>query len=398
MPPAWVPQLLDAGLVTEAQVRASVAEDGQSTSISVIRNLLSNGLDERALAGFFVSLGFGPILRARELARADADLVSRLAGKDAHDYAALPLRPSPAGAVVAMADPTDPEALERITEALGGPVLPTVARFSDLLDALDSAYPGDRPTIVSDPLGSVPGEHPSGVVPLVQERLPAQSAKAGDTGRTHPSLDPKLAGLAHTASSVWDRAWDRSKGVGTAAPDAPPMTAPPMTAPVVTAPAMEAVASPNLSELGQVATRDDVVRVACEACLAVASGAAFLALRKGVFRGWDGAGANITSAGIRSLWVPATNPSLLSEVAHSGKPYRGPHGQTAADHLLRAALGSQGRDLLIAPVLIGQRMCGLLCATDPAPDTDAIDEVAAAMGRAFQRVIAVKKASEPPPT
>ncbi|MEM8609989.1 MAG: hypothetical protein AAGF92_23055 [Myxococcota bacterium] len=382
----WAAQLLEAGLVTEAQLHTSGAESEDATSIDVIRALVSSGLDERALAGFFVSLGFGPMLQARELARADVTLAGKLSGRDAHDHCALPLRPSPAGAVVAMADPTDTGAVARLEDVLGGPVLPTVARFSDLLDALDALYPGDRPTIVSDALSSVRGQNPSGVVPLVQGK-PAEAAAVTATDRTLPSLDPKLAGLAHTASSVWDRAWDRTTGVGTAVPPMPAVTAPPS----------QPVPGPNLSELARVTSRDDAVRVACQACLSAASGSAFLALRKGVFRGWDGAGPNITSASIRSLWVPATNPSVLSEVAHSGKPYRGPHGQTAADHLLRAALGSQGRDLLIAPVFIGSRMCGLLCATDPSPDTDVIDQVAEAMGRAFQRLIATRKASEPPP-
>ena len=151
------------------------------------------------------------------------------------------------------------------------------------------------------------------------------------------------------------------------------------------------VLEPDLVELGQVTTRDDVVRAGCEACLASASGAAFLALRKGVFRGWAGAGDDIANASIRSLWVPATNPSVLNDVAHRGEVFRGPHGQTAADHLLRAALGSQGLELVVAPVLIGTRICGLLCATDPGPDSGPIESVAEAMGQAFQRLIVSQK-------
>ncbi|MEM7136865.1 MAG: hypothetical protein AAF500_09825 [Myxococcota bacterium] len=390
MASAWVGQLVEAGLVTEAQVRDSGARDAEKAPVEAMRGLLSQGLDERALAGFFVSLGFGPVLRARELARADTELVQRLSGKDAHDLCAVPLRPSPAGAVVAMADPTDAEAIDRLAEALGGPILPTVARLSDLLDALDQLYPGDRPTVVSDPMSAARSKHPSGVVPLIQDK----AARAPQTpDGTLPSLDPKLAGLAHTASSVWDRAWDRNTGVESAPPPADEQdTQDARDEPIANArPASTAPESPSLSELGHVTTRDEVVRVACEACLTHASGAAFLALRKGVFRGWDGAGAHVTSASIRSLWVPASNPSVLSDVAHRGKSFRGPHGQTAADHLLRAAIGSQGRDIFVTPVRIGERTCGLLCATDPVADPRGIEEVASAMGRAFQRLIVSHK-------
>ncbi|MEM7433514.1 MAG: hypothetical protein AAF436_00085 [Myxococcota bacterium] len=390
MASAWVGQLVEAGLVTEAQVRESGARDADKAPVEVMRGLLSQGLDERALAGFFVSLGFGPVLRARELARADSELVRRLAGKDAHDLCAVPLRPSPAGAVVAMADPTDAGAIDRLAEALGGPILPTVARLSDLLDALDQLYPGDRPTVVSDPMSAARSKRPSGVVPLIQDK-PEPVAHTRDG--TQPSLDPKLAGLAHTASSVWDRAWDRNTGVESAPPnddaqDEPQAHDKPMVEAVQTSTTPEA---PNLSELGRASTRDEVVRVACEACLAHASGAAFLALRKGVFRGWGGAGPHVTSASIRSLWVPASNPSVLSDVVHRGTSFRGPHGQTAADHLLRAAIGSQGRDIFVTPVRIGERTCGLLCASDPVADARAIEEVASAMGRALQRLIVSHK-------
>lgn len=374
----WVAQLLDIGLVTEAQVRASQPDGADLSSLQVVRNLIAQGLNERTLAGFFVSLGFGPMLQADDLARADPNLVRRLPGSDARELCAMPLRPSAAGAIVAMADPTDQEAVRVLTEALGGAILPTAAKLSDLMASIERAYPADRPTLVSDPLTLARERHPSRVVPAVQQPPSSQDTSVTSTDKTLESFDPGLVGLAETASPVWDRAWDRSIGG-----DADPVPSASMTA--------AQVIEPDLSELGRVTTRDEVVRAGCEACLATADGAAFLALRKGVFRGWHGVGENITSASIRSLWVPATNPSVLNDVAHSGETFRGPHGQTAADQLLRAALGSQGREVLIAPVLIGTRMCGLLCASDPGPDSAPIESVAEAMGRAFQRLIASRK-------
>ncbi len=374
MEKGWVAQLLDVGLVTEAQVRSSQPPGADLPSPELVRNLIAQGLDERILAGFFVSLGFGPMLQAQDLARADLDLVRRLPGSQAHELSALPLRPSPAGAIVAMADPTDERAVRALSDALGGPILPTVAKLSDLTAAIERAYPADRPTLVTDPFALGGQRHPSGVVPLVHGKPGAH--KSSTTGQTLQSFDPAL--LAATASPVWDAAWDRSAGGGDSAA-APSSLAVPQAV------------EPDLTELGRVNTRDDVVRAGCEACLAAARGAAFLAIRKGVFRGWDGAGDGITSASIRSLWVPASNPSVLNDVAHSGEVFHGPLGKTAADHLLSAALGSRGRDFVIAPVRIGSRICGLLCATDPGPDSGPIEAVADAMGRAFQRLIVTRK-------
>ena len=407
MPGQLVDQLVEAGLVTEAQARASHAGYPLVSSARVIQTLVAQGLDERVLAGFFVAKGFGPMLQAPELSRADPQLVRLVSPTDAHDLCAMPLRPSAAGAVVAMADPTDVRAIETLSVALGGRILPTVAKLSDLLEAIGRVYPADRPTVMSAPVAAARSRMPSGVVPLVQE-------KQEDTDQTLDDFEPPLSGLASTASPEWDRAFSRSTTerdvsitpLSTHVP-LPIVSSPPSFFPSEPAPPSselapgrpveqaEAVSDPalesRLTELLHASSRDEAVRLACQACLVLSRGAAFLALRKGVFRGWDGAGEDVTSASIRSLWVPASNPSILNEVLHSGKAFRGAYGQTAADHLFRAAFGSHGREVVICPVLIGSRMVGVLCANDPAADTSVIEQIASSLGQAFERLIVAQK-------
>ncbi|MGB5366705.1 MAG: hypothetical protein WBN14_10590, partial [Polyangiales bacterium] len=203
MPGRLVDQLVDAGLVTEAQARASDAGDPLLPSGQVAQSLVSEGLDERALAGFFVNLGFGPMLRARDLARADADLVRRLPGAVARDLCAIPLRPSRVGAIVAMADPTDERSVAKLSELLGDSILPTVAKLSDLRESIDRAYPTEQPTPASDPLALARSRSatPTGAVPLVNAKAPS------GTEKTVPSFDAPLSDLVSTASPVWDRAW-----------------------------------------------------------------------------------------------------------------------------------------------------------------------------------------------
>ena len=65
--------------------------------------------------------------------------------------------------------------------------------------------------------------------------------------------------------------------------------------------ALAATSNPtDLAVLGRAQSRDEAVERACEACVALSRGAAFLALRKGAFRGWAGAGEEVTAAAIRS--------------------------------------------------------------------------------------------------
>jgi hypothetical protein len=391
MPGDFVAALLEAGLVTESQARAAGATSGASSGADVVARLVDAGLDERVLAGFFVSRGFGPILQAAELARADLDLVRRLTPSDARTLVAMPLRPSAAGAVVAMADPTDEDAVAHLSDVFGGRILPTVARLSDLKAAIDRHFPPASVTPIEDSARPLRGRAPSGVMPLVQEKALA-SEDTLDGGRAPD--------FASTASPVWDRAWSRSNterevsltpqvGRMPSHMPIPSIVSPSAHAPTVSESAIDGY----LAELSSVDSRDDAVLVACKACAATSRGAAFLALRKGVFRGWDGVGDEVTSAAIRSLWVPASNPSMLNEVLHGGKVFRGAYGDTAADHLFRSAFGTHGRDVAICPVHVGSRMVGVLCVNDPPAETDSLERVAEALGQAFQRLIVAAKTS-----
>ncbi len=392
MPGLLVDELVEVGLVTEAQACAVREGDALVSTSQVMARLVELGLDERALAGFFVSQGFGPMLQSAELARADLDLAHRVRPADAHRLCAMPLRPSGVGAIVAMADPTDQEAVAELSAMLGGRILPTVAKLSDLRAALDQVYRREVSGSASD--GDLPAHSrlPSGVVPLVQEK--PDGSEGTEIDGTAPLPD-----FASNASPVWDRAWNRSNterdvSLTPKASGAPSQMPLPSLAASPRAPAeavSESELDAHLAALGRAQSRDDAVERACEACAAMSRGAAFLALRKGVFRGWAGAGDDVTTAGIRSLWVPASNPSTLNEVLHSGKPFRGAYGQTAADHLFRAAFGARGHEVVIVPVLVGTRMVGVLCANDPRGETDGIERLGAALGAAFERLIVAHK-------
>ena len=396
MPGLLIDELVEVGLVTESQART--AREGQAllSTSQVMARLVELGLDERVLAGFFVSQGFGPMLQSAELARADLQLARRVRPKDAHRLCAMPLRPSAAGAIVAMADPTDEQAVAELRAILGGRILPTVAKLSDLRDSLERVYPQDVSTPVSDGDEVASSRLPSGVVPLVQEKPETADSRPDEL------IPPLTTDFASNASPVWDRAWNRSKTErdvsltpkATRAPSQMPL--PSLGTPSSAPPeeVSESELDAHLAVLGRAQSRDEAVERACEACAALSRGAAFLALRKGVFRGWAGAGEEVTTAAIRSLWVPASNPSTLNEVLHSGKPFRGAYGQTAADHLFRAAFGAQGHDVAIVPVLVGTRMVGVLCANDPRGETEDLERVATALGAAFERLIVARKTGD----
>ena len=149
-------RLVQAGLVTPHDL-AEVLGAAPPHEAALVRALVRRGLSEDAIVGFFIASGFGPLMDAAELAAADPRALHALSPTIACELVALPVRASPAGLIVAMAAPTDAHALGELRRAVGGEVLPAVARESELSAALARAYPGgERPRSAPPPLESEP--------------------------------------------------------------------------------------------------------------------------------------------------------------------------------------------------------------------------------------------------
>jgi hypothetical protein len=149
----------------------------------------------------------------------------------------------------------------------------------------------------------------------------------------------------------------------------------------------------TLASLRASRDRDAIVRLACEAASTVARTTVFLALRKGVLRGWEGTGA-VSPDALRNLWIPASSPSVFQRVIEAAEPHRGPHGTSAADKLFRAATGSRGSVLVVEPIRVGDRVVAVLCADAPRfgpAGIERLEALAHAVGTALERVIVEAK-------
>ena len=114
-------RLVRAGLLTRQQLARALA-GGPAHGKVLVLSLLEGGLSEDALAGFFVADGFGPLLEGDALS--SGALAGVLRPEMARGLLALPIRRSPAGLVVAMADPSDRDSVDEIRFAVGSDVLP----------------------------------------------------------------------------------------------------------------------------------------------------------------------------------------------------------------------------------------------------------------------------------
>ncbi len=140
--------------------------------------------------------------------------------------------------------------------------------------------------------------------------------------------------------------------------------------------------------------RDEVVELACRGALTVCRSVVLLALKRGVLKGWDGAGAGLTRDAVRNVWIPTNSPSMFREVVARSEPYAGPHGTSAADGLFRAAVGSRGGECVLMPIGVGGKVVAVLAADDVRfgrEGRERLEILARAVGEAFERIIVQSK-------
>lgn len=425
-------RLLRAGLVTRGQLGEAVRASGAETGSALMSALVTNGLPEDALAGFFLAAGFGPLVEKHELDTADAQLLQRLSRDVAEEYLALPLHVLPDGVATAMGDPTSADAVQYLSRLLARPVLPRVARVRELQEAIATrASVYEASTVVRDmsaELALMNDTAPSdeeAAVDLVRRR-PISFSAMDDHETTAVGKHPALVQMEEALPLVRQKAVSSPAETRSAPPSTEPwsdsptvahdswadglttqgkMPVPPHALPTVVPTAGLAGRDPLdtepggsspgditrfLSELSVATDRDLAVRVGCEASLTVARTAVFFSVKKDVIQGRDGDGEGVSKDVVRSLSIPLTGESNLRKAAVDGEAYHGPLGKSAAEALYAAVIGARGNHIVFQPIHVSGKSVGLLC-LDGVQFGEAgraqIQMIADALAAAFSRII-----------
>lgn len=392
-------RVLREGLVDRDQLADALAEGAAGGVLAAA--LLRHGLEEEALHQLLLAEGHEEATAAD--LEAGAGPVSRLLhGRMAHTLQALPVEDRGHEVIVAMVDPSDSHALRELRFALGRMVRAKVARASELRRALASAFPGDVPPEPLEtplaltrrrPTGEAafaPSERrrtrpmesmPAGPAPAPAEperrSAPPERRSSAPPGTRSSSAPPRAGSILTSEESSWGDLQQPEPRVPAPRPRRPSSLTPPPVGPM-------------LASLRRATDRDAIVRLTCDGCAGVAKTVVFLALRRGVLRGWEARGGQVSADAIRNLWIPATSPSMFQRVLESGETYEGPYGTTAADDLFRAATGSRGGRVVIHAVRVAGKPLGALCAEGVRFDAIGkrrVEELVLAAGRAFERLL-----------
>ncbi|MGF1466024.1 MAG: hypothetical protein ACFCGT_07805 [Sandaracinaceae bacterium] len=452
-------RLVGAGLVTSRTLAEAMGE-GPLHQGDLVRALAIRGVSEDALAGYFLSLGFGPILSAADLAAAEKGALASLPAAMAHALLVLPVRESPIGLVVAMAAPSDAHALHEVNRKVRAKVVPTVARVGDLSRAVRATYPDDG---ASRATGPPPGAEPrTGTWPRTRPSLPSASAelfrgstRGPERAASRATLGPMTVGDVREAvvplvrprplarprpiTQRFERsdieAWARgapdpgatanANAVGVPAPGPARAWSAPSAA--AAAPSTAGAVDPDpegwadievtpvnkvrprhrsylrrarprrpppvggiLASIRASRSRDEVIDLACQGILTVAGSVVFLTVRGNALQGFHGAGRHLSREAVRNLWIPVHSSSHFRRCIERRRAYRGPHGTEPADDLFRAAIGSRGDQLGVAPVVVGRKLVALFAADDlryGQGGLDRMEGLARGLGKAFERLI-----------
>ena len=128
--------------------------------------------------------------------------------------------------------------------------------------------------------------------------------------------------------------------------------------------------------------------------ISVARSAVFFALRKGVLKGWDGAGPGIRRDSVRNLWIPTSSPSTFKKVLDTKLGSVGPYGTAIADGLFKAAVGSRGGDVMAQPIVVSGKVVGMLVVDDLRPGplgSHRVELLVQTVVEAFVRIISAGK-------
>ncbi|MBW2278283.1 MAG: hypothetical protein JRF63_12370, partial [Deltaproteobacteria bacterium] len=149
-----------------------------------------------------------------------------------------------------------------------------------------------------------------------------------------------------------------------------------------------------IAAIDEAGDRDQIIDLALEYLLRFARRAVFFVVKSNEIRGFDITGELTSRNAIRSFWIPTASPSTLRTVVTEGRIHFGALGSAPADAVLAAALGGKPERAMIVPVIIRDRVVGLLYADRldiNSPPWNRLERLAKAVGENLLRLLTKSK-------
>ena len=414
--------MLRAGLLAESQVGAAQALAAER-QFSFVEAVLELSLaDEDAIVAFMQSRLMIPAVRPAILERATIEVISRIPLAMAWRFLAVPVSLDALGNLtVAMADPTNADAVDAIAAQTGTYVVRAVAPLSALVGELERRG-GSRQQVL-DPgatltdippsaLGDVsrgptlpdgapasagqpafnPADTMVGMPTVDHVRSPAHTPRPGTRGRiqqerdtgAHPVIPPGAAAI-QSGPAPDSRAPSHT-------PWQPPLSEQ-SSEPTPLSPEAFAAVAPRLVSA---ASRDDLIRILLDFLGAGFARVILFVHSRGEVRGHDCRGEDLMAEAVRQVRIPTGHDSVFARVIREQRPHFGRWPLTdPIDQAFAGAMGELPGNVLMFPVSVGSSVPLLVFAHGARNPVDprSIQELATGTAQALQRLIARRRST-----
>jgi hypothetical protein len=378
-------------------------------------------IDEARLVSVFQQSLFVPVVTPQTLKDVQRSVTRIVPGDLAALHRSVPVEIDEEGnLILAMADPTDNHAVDELSAYTGRFVIRAVAAPSAIRDALFAHYgvtliktPSPKPEKPTS--GQAPEKERRQVEPpAAQGQGPVLSALVravtGQPGAPAPgNLEPAAPaqGLARPSKPVKPNKLagavparvpgggdgpillDRLRGGGSGkAPAA-------STLPGLGTPAEELLAP--VARLRAAQSRDEVVEILLDYANLLAARVGLFVVQKGQLSCLDGRGPDHVVLAMKWFTISVDEASPFRDVLMSRAPYIGTLEDTPNSRSFRNALGTSSKDLLLLPLIVGDRAVGVLYADEIHADLGKLsvelEILSREAGAAFARIILAKKST-----
>lgn len=208
----------------------------------------------------------------------------------------------------------------------------------------------------------------------------SQTTIAGES-----ELRPKSGRAARTVTST-----SLAPAAGT-----PPSASKESTRPAVSAQGVDPSLQAPVSRLQGAQSRDEVVAVLLDYASQLAARVGLFVVQQGQLTCLDGRGPDHVVVAMKWFTIPVDTPSPFRDVLNSRKAYMGSLEDSAESRAFRNALGSSPGELLLLPLLVGDKVVGILYADELKADLQRLsrelETLSQEAGAAFARIILSRK-------
>lgn len=413
--------MLRAGLLAESQIGAAQAHAAER-QFSFVEAVLELRLaDEDAIVAFMQSRLMIPAVRPAILERATLEVISRIPIDMAWRYLAVPVSLDALGNLtVAMADPTNVDAVDAIASQTGTYVVRAVAPLSALVGELERRVgsrqevldPGatltdipqsqlgdmsrgptlsdSAPARASQPLAFDPASTMVGMPTVDDVRSPAHTPRPGGRGRIHQERDTGAHPVIPPGPTEIQSGPPPESRAPSHTPWRPPLSEQ-ESEPTPLSPEAFAAVAPRLVAA---ASRDDLIRILLDFLGAGFDRVILFVHSRGEVRGHDCRGEDLMAEAVRQVRIPTGQDSVFARVIREQRPHFGRWPMTdPIDQAFAGAMGELSGNVLMFPVSLGSTVPLLVFAHGARNPVDprSIQELATGTAQALQRLIARRR-------